>query len=190
MLCLLHGHGRIVTSAAVRSRHGAVTVPGRTMRPARTAAAKQRRPRAGRRYDGGVSAHGETQNHGARRVRRGSHPRPGGLWSRGQSQRARPFDRALVRVGPAYSPLVVAGNAKTYPGPYKDRQKNEFGLTAVQTPNPTPIVFHLVKPFADFNFVAAIPQSAPVPPSKDTGANYQLHPMSTGPDKFHTDQPN
>jgi peptide/nickel transport system substrate-binding protein len=102
----------------------------------------------------------------------------------------RTFDRTLFPLGPSYYPLLLAGNAKTYPGPYKDRQKNEFGLTAVQTPNPTTIVFHLVKPFADFNYVAAIPQSAPVPPSKDTGANYQLHPMSTGPYKFQSYQLN
>src|SRR6202162_5321440 len=59
-----------------------------------------------------------------------------------------------------------------------------MGLNAVQTPNSTTVVFHLAKPFADLNYVAAIPQSAPVPPNKDTGANYQLHPVSTGPYMF------
>src|SRR5215470_991415 len=102
----------------------------------------------------------------------------------------RTFDRALFPLGPSYYPLLLAGNAKTYPGPYKDRKKNEFGLTAVQTPNPTTVVFHLAKPFADFDYVAAIPQSAPVPPNKDTGANYQLHPWSTGPYKFQSYQLN
>ena len=51
-------------------------------------------------------------------------------------------------------------------------------------------MFHLAKPFADFNYVAAIPQSAPVPPANDTGANYQLHPWSTGPYKFQSYQLN
>src|SRR5215469_10262882 len=106
----------------------------------------------------------------------------------------RTFDRTLFPLGPSYYPLLLAGNAKTYPGPYKDRKKNEFGLTAVDTPNPTTIVFHLAKPFADFDYVAAIPQSAPVPPSADSGshggANYQLHPMSTGPYKFQSYQLN
>ena len=32
--------------------------------------------------------------------------------------------------------------------------------------------------------MVAFPQTAPVPPAKDTGANYQLHPQSTGPYKF------
>jgi len=102
----------------------------------------------------------------------------------------RTFDRSLFPLGPSYYPLLLGGNGKTYPGPYKDRKKNEFGLTAIGTPNPTTIVFHLAHPFADFNYVAAIPQSAPVPPNKDTGANYQLHPWSTGPYKFQSYQLN
>ncbi len=65
-----------------------------------------------------------------------------------------------------------------------------MGLKAVQTPNPTTVVFHLAAPFADFNYVVAIPQTAPVPPNKDTGANYQLHPISTGPYKFQSYQLN
>jgi peptide/nickel transport system substrate-binding protein len=98
----------------------------------------------------------------------------------------RTFDRSLFPLGPSYYPLLLGGNASTYPGPYKDRSKNIMGLTAITTPNATTIEFHLAKPFADFNYVAAIPQSAPVPPNKDTGANYQLHPMSTGPYKFQS----
>ena len=102
----------------------------------------------------------------------------------------RTFDRGLFPLGPAYFPGLLGGNAASYPGPYKDRSKNLMGLTAVDTPNATTIVFHLAKPFADFNYVAAIPQTAPVPPNKDTGANYQLHPISTGPYKFQSYQLN
>ena len=106
----------------------------------------------------------------------------------------RTFDRSLFPLGPAYFTFLLGGNAKTYPGPYKNRSKNLMGLTAIDTPNPTTVVFHLAKPFADFNYVAAIPQTAPVPPSADSGshggANYQLHPMSTGPYKFQSYQLN
>ena len=102
----------------------------------------------------------------------------------------RTFDRGLFPLGPAYFPALLAGNAATYPGPYKDRSKNMMGLTAVDTPDATTVVFHLAKPFADFNYVAAIPQTAPVPPNKDTGANYQLHPISTGPYMFQSYQLN
>jgi peptide/nickel transport system substrate-binding protein len=102
----------------------------------------------------------------------------------------RTFDRGLFPLGPSYYALLLAPQKPAYPGPYKDRSKNLMGLKAVQTPNQTTIVFHLAHPFADFNYVAAIPQSAPVPPGKDTGANYQLHPMSTGPYKFQSYQLN
>ena len=102
----------------------------------------------------------------------------------------RTFDRAKFPLGPSYYPLLLAPQKPAYPGPYKDRSKNLMGLKAVQTPNATTIVFHLAKPFADFNYVVAIPQSAPVPPNKDTGTNYQLHPLSTGPYKFQSYQLN
>ena len=51
-------------------------------------------------------------------------------------------------------------------------------------------MFHLEQPFADFNYVVAFPQTAPVPPDKDTGTNYQLHPLSTGPYMFQSYQLN
>jgi peptide/nickel transport system substrate-binding protein len=102
----------------------------------------------------------------------------------------RTFARTVFPLGPSYYTLLLAPQKPAYPGPYTDRSKNIMGLQAVQTPNATTIVFHLAHPFADFNYVAAIPQSAPVPPNKDTGANYQLHPISTGPYKFQSYQLN
>jgi peptide/nickel transport system substrate-binding protein len=102
----------------------------------------------------------------------------------------RTFARDVLANGPSYFQSLLGGNAATYPGPYKDRAKNLMGLTAITTPDPTTVEFHLAQPFADFNFVVAFPQSAPVPPAKDTGANYQTHPMSTGPYKFASFQLN
>jgi peptide/nickel transport system substrate-binding protein len=103
----------------------------------------------------------------------------------------RTFDRGLFPLGPNYFSGLLAGNAAKYPGPYKDKSsKDKMGLTAVDTPDATTVVFHLAKPFADFDYVAAIPQTAPVPPNKDTGANYQLHPVSTGPYMFQSYQLN
>ena len=103
----------------------------------------------------------------------------------------RTFDRGLFPLGPNYFAGLLGGNAAKYPGPYKDKSsKDKMGLTAVDTPNATTVVFHLAKPFADFDYVAAIPQTAPVPPNKDTGANYQLHPISTGPYMFQSYQLN
>ena len=51
-------------------------------------------------------------------------------------------------------------------------------------------MFHLAKPFSDMDYLLTIPQSAPVPPNKDTGASYQTHIVSTGPYEFQSYQLN
>ena len=93
----------------------------------------------------------------------------------------RTYDRSVLENGPNYF-QVLLGDPK-YPGPYKDKTGN---LTSITTPDATTIVFHLVSPFPDFDYVAAIPQTAPVPQAKDTGANYQLNPVSSGPYMFQS----
>jgi peptide/nickel transport system substrate-binding protein len=100
----------------------------------------------------------------------------------------RTYDRSVMANGPTYYQVLLAD--PTYPGPYKNRSKNLMGLTSVQTPDATTIVFHLQAAFPDFPYVLAFPSSAPVPPDKDTGSNYQLHPMSTGPYMFQSYQLN
>src|SRR5215467_16148676 len=102
----------------------------------------------------------------------------------------RTFDRTVLPNGPSYFASLLAGNAAKYPGPFKNRSKNIMGLTAITTPDASTIVFHLKQPFADFNYVVALPQTAPVPPGKDKGTNYQLHPLSTGPYMFQSYQLN
>jgi ABC-type transport system substrate-binding protein len=98
----------------------------------------------------------------------------------------RTYDRNVLANGPTYFPVLL--DDPSYPGPYRDRAKNLMGLTSVTTPDAYTIQFHLQHPFPDFNYVVAIPQTAPVPPDKDTGANYQLHPVSTGPYMFQSYQ--
>lgn len=97
----------------------------------------------------------------------------------------RTFDRSVLANGPSYFQVLLGGNAAKYPGPFKDRAKNLMGLTAITTPDAHTIQFHLAKPYPDFPFVVAFPQTAPVPPSADSGANgganYQQHVLSTGP---------
>jgi peptide/nickel transport system substrate-binding protein len=100
----------------------------------------------------------------------------------------RTFAKNILPDGPVYYQLLL--NEPSYPGPYVDPAKNLMGLTSVTTPNSTTIQFHLLHPFADFNYVVAIPQSTPVLPSWDTGmhggANFQLDPISTGPYEFQS----
>lgn len=98
----------------------------------------------------------------------------------------RSYAKDVLPNGPGYYSLLLKD--PNYPGPYKDKAPDKLGLTGVTTPNDTTIVFHLVKPFADFDYVAALPQTVPVPPDKDKGANYQLHPISSGPYKFQSYQ--
>jgi peptide/nickel transport system substrate-binding protein len=102
----------------------------------------------------------------------------------------RTFDRGVLANGPNYFQTLLGGNAATYPGPYKDKSADKMGLTAITTPDSTTVVFHLAKPFSDFNYLATIPQTAPVPPDKDTGASYQTHIVSTGPYEFQSYQLN
>jgi peptide/nickel transport system substrate-binding protein len=100
----------------------------------------------------------------------------------------RTYDRSVAANGPTYYQALLTD--PKYPGPYKDKAKDKMGLTAIDTPDATTLVFHLQAPFADLPDVLAFPSSAPVPPAKDTGTNYQLHPISTGPYMFQSYQLN
>jgi peptide/nickel transport system substrate-binding protein len=70
----------------------------------------------------------------------------------------------------------------TYWGPYLDPDLDHF--TGVTTPDDRTVVFHLKRPFADFDHLAASPQTAPVPQAKDTRLHYERHPLATGPYRF------
>ena len=100
----------------------------------------------------------------------------------------RSYAKDVLPGGPSYFTLLL--NDPAYPGPYKDKTPGRMGLTSITTPDAATIVFHLQRPFSDFDYVAALPQTVPVPPAKDTGANYQLHPVSTGPYMFASYQLN
>ncbi|ACU73419.1 extracellular solute-binding protein family 5 [Catenulispora acidiphila DSM 44928] len=68
-------------------------------------------------------------------------------------------------------------DASNYQGPYKDPN----GIAAIETPDAKTIIFHLRKPEGDFPLLATATQFAPVPKAKDTGVNYDKHPISSGP---------
>ena len=87
--------------------------------------------------------------------------------------------------GPTYFKAYLADDAK-YQGPYKD--KSPSGLASIATPDDHTIVFHLAKPFADFDYLATFSQTAPIEQSKDTGASYVNHIQSTGPYMFQSYQ--
>ena len=93
----------------------------------------------------------------------------------------RSLDKAVFPNGPSYFNDWL--DLKGYRGPYKDKGKND---PAISTPDDKTIVFHLKKPFSGFDYFAAIPSTAPVPQSKDTGSKYQTHVVSSGPYMFKT----
>ena len=106
----------------------------------------------------------------------------------------RGFARDVLPLGPSYFVGLLAPQKPAYLGPYKDKAPDHMGLKSVTTPDATTVVFHLAQPFPDFNYVVAIPQSAPVPPDVDLGPNggaqYQLNPIYTGPYMFSNYTPN
>jgi peptide/nickel transport system substrate-binding protein len=86
--------------------------------------------------------------------------------------------------GPKYFAQYL--DAADYKGPYEDKNLDNF--KGIETPDDQTIVFKLTQPFAEFDYLATNPQTAPVPQAKDTGLKYQEHPMSTGPYKFESYQ--
>ncbi|MEU2021173.1 ABC transporter substrate-binding protein [Streptomyces sp. NPDC016469] len=83
--------------------------------------------------------------------------------------------------GPTYFKAYLEGGDK-YKGPYKD--KSSDGLKSIETPDKYTIVFHLKKPFADMDYLAAFSQTAPIQQKADTGASYVQKMVSSGPYKF------
>jgi len=90
----------------------------------------------------------------------------------------RAFDPELPG-GPQYFQLSLANVPAGYAGPKKAGGK---GLDSIVVAGRS-ITFELKKPFPDFSFAAAMPTSAPVPRTKDTGTAYDQRPFSSGPYK-------
>jgi len=88
----------------------------------------------------------------------------------------------VLSLGPTYFKQYLTDS--DWPGPYKDTSNDKLNFKGIDTPDDTTIVFHLKQKFAEFDYLVWNPQTAPVPRSKDTGAKYQLHPVSTGPYMF------
>ncbi|OHV65976.1 peptide-binding protein [Pseudofrankia sp. BMG5.36] len=97
----------------------------------------------------------------------------------------RVFATDVVSGGPTYVIDYLQTNPP-YGGPYTDTSPEKLGLTSVETPDDRTIVFHLNKPFGDWNRVMAMPTTTPVPRARDTAARYTDHPVSSGPYKIES----
>ncbi|HEX2706091.1 MAG TPA: ABC transporter substrate-binding protein [Candidatus Lustribacter sp.] len=94
---------------------------------------------------------------------------------------ARSLDKNTFPNGPTYFNNFLAdvpAKYTVYPS------KSDAGLTAIETPDDRTIIFHLKRSFSGFDYFAMLPQTAPVPAAKDTGAKYKEKVVSSGPYKF------
>src|SRR5262249_43971930 len=89
--------------------------------------------------------------------------------------------------GPKYFKQYLVDNPGGYKGPYKDKSKT--GRKSLQPPDKYTIVFNLNTPFAEFDYLAFMPQTAPVQQAKDTGLNYKKNIVSSGPYKIDSYEP-
>ncbi|WP_449657830.1 ABC transporter substrate-binding protein [Streptomyces cellostaticus] len=95
------------------------------------------------------------------------------------------FARDVLSLGPNYFQQFMKDGDK-YKGPYKD--KGAKGLSSIETPDATTIVFHLNRAFQEFDYLVAAPQTAPVPQAKDDGVDYVKHIVSSGSYQFQSYQ--
>jgi peptide/nickel transport system substrate-binding protein len=91
----------------------------------------------------------------------------------------RSFDPDLAANGPTYQREFFKGGAD-YKGPYK----GDKSWKGVEAPDDKTIVFHLEKKFETLPYFVSFNQFTPIPEAKDTKADYQLHPLATGPYMF------
>ncbi|CAK7280828.1 ABC transporter substrate-binding protein [Streptomyces sp. SCPE 10] len=95
------------------------------------------------------------------------------------------FARDVLSLGPNYFQQFMKDGDK-YKGPYKD--KSAKGLSSIETPDATTIVFHLNRAFQEFDYLVATPETAPVPQAKDDGVDYVKHIVSSGSYQFQSYQ--
>lgn len=95
------------------------------------------------------------------------------------------FAQDVLPGGPTYLIPLLDDPARPYPGPYRSPEP----LRSIRTPDEHTIVFHLNRPFSDFDHLMAQPCTAPVPQRADTGADYGSAPRSSGPYRVAVHRP-
>ncbi len=101
------------------------------------------------------------------------------------------FATDVINGGPTFYYTGILNVPSSYKGVYKS---GELPDSAVSISGQS-ITFHLKKPFADFDYLMALPTAAPVPDKKEngsayTGATYTKNPISSGPFVFTNYTPN
>jgi peptide/nickel transport system substrate-binding protein len=99
------------------------------------------------------------------------------------------FATDVINGGPSSYFLDSIAHPKNYAGPYKDGDLNTIKTTS------NSITFNLSGPNADFDYLMALPASAPVPYQVEGGPNfkgatYTKHPVASGPFEIQSYQQN
>ncbi|WP_017241259.1 ABC transporter substrate-binding protein [Streptomyces sp. SS] len=81
------------------------------------------------------------------------------------------YDATVTRGGPAYFRQYLTGPE------------------GIETPDDRTLVFRLRRPFAAFDYLAALPTTIPVPRDHDTFPEYHRRPLSSGPYRIDTYTP-
>ncbi|WP_330306354.1 MULTISPECIES: ABC transporter substrate-binding protein [unclassified Streptomyces] len=111
--------------------------------------------------------------------------RPGLRYEDGSPVTSRDVKYAIARsnygtdvlgAGPTYFRHLLGTD---YGGPW--REPDADGPVTLETPDDRTLVFRLEKPFAGLDLLATMPSTTPVPRHLDTGAEYRLRPVATGP---------
>ncbi|MFK3730848.1 ABC transporter substrate-binding protein [Streptomyces sp. NPDC088090] len=109
-----------------------------------------------------------------------------------------PITAADVKYGieRAFAPEIVGGptylvdvldQKQNYQGPYKDTGTS--GLRSVEAPDDLTLVFRLAEADSRFPYLLTMGATAPVPRKRDSAARYGTRPMSSGPYRFSSYQP-
>ncbi|MBB6171448.1 peptide/nickel transport system substrate-binding protein [Nocardiopsis mwathae] len=96
------------------------------------------------------------------------------------------FGEQALPNGPKYFKQLL-DKSDDYEGPYADGDDPLKGFDGIETPDDHTLVFHLKKPFAEFDYILLQPQTAPVPAEADKGEQYQTRVLSSGPYKYDGD---
>ncbi|GAA3215891.1 ABC transporter substrate-binding protein [Dactylosporangium siamense] len=95
---------------------------------------------------------------------------------------ARSFDLALTG-GPTYIQEWLADSPQ-FDTKFNFAANKTSLPPGLSTPDPKTLKFVFNKPHCDLPFAASLPATAPLPPAKDTGTDYDKQPLSSGPYKL------
>ena len=97
---------------------------------------------------------------------------------------SRTFATDIITDGPSYAMSYI--DVADYPGPYKATADQQAAFDKAVNCVDQTVTFNLKVPVADFNYTTTLTAFSPVPKALDTGENYDMKPVSSGPYKIES----